>query len=314
MRCRSSGAGLIAMLKTVQGKAWSKYLLSLPPMAYLLIFFAAPTLIMLFASFRYPGEYGGLAPWLVQDGGHWTFDLTLENWQRLFGTDIYLRLFVKSIGYAVSTTLICMFMAYPLALMIARSGRKSRDLLLLLVILPFWSNFLVRIYAWMIIFSPVGALTRILNGVLDLFGMGPVTLMYSPTAMIVCLVYVHLPFMVLPLYANLEKHDPYLLDAAQDLGAGKWRRFWLITWPLSLPGITAGSILVFIPVLGMFAIPDLLGGTDGIMIGNVIKQQFMESRDWPFGSVLSMVLTVAAVAVVLLGSRLSRQRAGMGGS
>jgi len=231
----------------------------------------------------------------------------------LFGTTLYLRLFVKSIGYAVLTTLICMFLAYPLALMIARSSRKSRDLLLLLVILPFWSNFLVRIYAWMIIFSPAGALTRMLNGVLDLVGVSPVTLMYSPAAMIICLVYVHLPFMVLPLYANLEKHDPCLLDAAQDLGAGQWRRFWLITWPLSLPGITAGSILVFIPVLGMFAIPDLLGGTDGIMIGNVIKQQFMESRDWPFGSVLSMVLTVAAVAVVLLGSRLSRPRTGIGG-
>ncbi|MBU4393652.1 MAG: ABC transporter permease, partial [Proteobacteria bacterium] len=218
--------------------------------------------------------------------------------------------FLRSIGYAVATTLLCMVMGYPLALMIARSGRKHRDLLLLLVILPFWSNFLVRIYAWMIIFSPAGALTRMINGALELLGMGSVTLMYSPTAMLVCLVYVHLPFMVLPLYANLEKHDLDLLDAAQDLGAGKWRRFWLITWPLSLPGITAGSILVFIPVLGMFAIPDLLGGTNGIMIGNVIKQQFMESRDWPFGSVLSMVLTVTAVAVVLLGSRLGARREG----
>ncbi len=296
--------------KTMQRKAWYKYLLSLPPMAYLLIFFAAPTFLMLFATFRYAGEYGGLAPWYLQEGGRLTMDLTLENWQRLVESDIYLRLFLKSIGYAVATTLICMIMGYPLALMIARSGRKHRDLLLLLVILPFWSNFLVRIYAWMIIFSPVGALTRMLNGLLDLIGAAPVTLMYSPTAMLVCLVYVHLPFMVLPLYANLEKHDFDLLDAAQDLGAGKWRRFWLITWPLSLPGITAGSILVFIPVLGMFAIPDLLGGTNGIMIGNVIKQQFMESRDWPFGSVLSMVLTVTAVAVVLLGSRLGARREG----
>lgn len=296
------------MQNTMQGKTWHKYLFSLPPMVYLLIFFAAPTLIMLFASFRYPGEYGGLAPWYVQEQGGLALDLTLENWQRLLGSDIYVRLFLKSIGYAVITTVLCMVMGYPLALTIARSGKKQRDMLLLLVILPFWSNFLVRIYAWMIIFSPAGALTRMLNSLLDLVGLGPVTLMYSPTAMIICLVYVHLPFMVLPLYSNLEKHDLYLLDAAQDLGAGSWRRFWLITWPLSLPGITAGSILVFIPVLGMFAIPDLLGGTDGIMIGNVIKQQFMESRDWPFGSVLSMVLTVTAVAVVLAGSKLSQRR------
>lgn len=294
--------------KIIMGSSKSGYLLSFPPLVYLLIFFAAPTLIMLFASFRYAGEYGGLAPWYTIEGGRATLDLTLDNWRRLASTDIYLRLFVKSMGYAIVTTVLCVVMGYPLALLIASSSRKSRVVLLLLVILPFWSNFLVRIYAWMIIFSPAGALTKVLNEGLRLFGLGPVTLSYSPTAMLICLVYVHLPFMVLPLYANLEKHDPYLLDAAQDLGAGRLRRFWLITWPLSLPGIIAGAILVFIPVLGSFAIPDLLGGTDGIMIGNVIKQQFMESRDWPFGSVLSMVLTVVAVLVALLGSRLGQRR------
>ena len=130
-------------------------------------------------------------------------------------------------------------------------------------------------------------------------GLEPVSLLYTPFAVIVGLVYVHLPFMVLPLYANLEKHDPALLDAAQDLGANAWQRFWRVTFPLSLPGVYAGAALVFIPALGIFAIPDLLGGTEGIMIGNVIKQQFMDTRDWPFGSVLSMVLT--AMAVVLAG-------------
>jgi spermidine/putrescine transport system permease protein len=291
----------------MQSQPWQKRLLTLPPLTYLLIFFAIPALIMLFASFRYAGEYGGLAPWYTVEDGKLTLDLTLENWARLFETDIYLRLFFKSIGYALLTTLLCILLGYPLALMIARSPKKRRDLLLLLVILPFWSNFLVRIYAWMIIFSPAGALTRMINSVLGVFGVEPITLMYSATAVIVALVYVHLPFMVLPLYANLEKHNPALLDAAQDLGADRWRRFWNVTWPLSLPGVYAGSILVFIPVLGMFAIPELLGGTDGIMIANVIKQQFVESRDWPFGSVLSMVLTLAAVLVVVLGSRFARQ-------
>jgi spermidine/putrescine transport system permease protein len=291
----------------MQVKSWQQRLLTLPPLAYLLIFFAVPTVIMLFASFRYAGEYGGLAPWYLYEEGRLTVDLTLENWQRLFETDIYLRLFFKSIVYALLTTVLCIALGYPLALMIARSPRRHRDLLLLLVILPFWSNFLVRIYAWMIIFSPSGALTRMINSLLDVFGMAPISLMYSATAVIVCLVYVHLPFMVLPLYANLEKHDPALLDAAQDLGATRWSRFWSVTWPLSLPGVYAGSILVFIPVLGMFAIPDLLGGTDGIMIANVIKQQFVESRDWPFGSVLSMVLTVAAVLAVLLGAKFGQQ-------
>lgn len=291
---------------------WQRQLLTLPPLTYLLIFFAVPSLIMLFASFRYAGEYGGLAPWYYYEEGRLSVDLTLENWQRLFETDIYLMLFLKSIGYALLTSLLCILLGYPLALMIARSPKRRRDLLLLLVILPFWSNFLVRIYAWMIIFSPAGALTRMVNGVLDLLGLAPVTLMYSTTAVIITLVYVHLPFLVLPLYANLEKHNPALLDAAQDLGANRWHRFWQVTWPLSLPGVYAGSILVFIPVLGMFAIPDLLGGTDSIMIANVIKQQFVESRDWPFGSVLSIVMTVAAVLVVMLGARFARQGGGRG--
>ena len=291
----------------MQSQSWQKRLLTLPPLTYLLIFFAVPALIMLFASFRYAGEYGGLAPWYTIEEGKLTFDLTLENWARLIETDIYLRLFLKSIGYALLTTALCILIGYPLALMIARSPKKRRDLLLLLVILPFWSNFLVRIYAWMIIFSPAGALTNMINSVLGVFGVEPITLMYSATAVIVCLVYVHLPFMALPLYANLEKHDPALLDAAQDLGANKWHRFWNVTWPLSLPGVYAGSILVFVPVLGMFAIPELLGGTDGILIANVIKQQFVESRDWPFGSVLSMVLTLTAVLVVLLGAGFARR-------
>ncbi|TLS65389.1 ABC transporter permease [Mariprofundus erugo] len=282
---------------------WSRQLLTLPPTIYLLIFFAIPTVIMLFASFRFPGDYGGLAPWYSIEDGSYAFDLTWENWQRLFESTIYLELFVKSLGYAVITTAICLLLGYPLALMVSRSEKKRRDLLLLLIILPFWSNFLVRIYAWMIIFSPTGALTMAVNSLLDLFGIAPVSLMYSPTAVIVCMVYVHLPFMVLPLYANLEKHDPALLDAASDLGASGWQRFWRVTWPLSLPGVYAGSILVFIPVLGMFAIPDLLGGTNAIMIGNVIKQQFIESRDWPFGSVLSIMLTIATIALVWLGTR-----------
>jgi len=285
-------------------------LVTLPPLTYLLIFFAVPTLIMLLASFRYAGDYGGLAPWYYYEEGKLSFDLTLENWARLFESDIYWMLFLKSIIYALVTCLLCILMAYPLALMIARSTKKKRDFLLLLVIMPFWSNFLVRIYAWMIIFSPSGVLTQIINSILTPLGFEPVSLMYSPTAVIVTLVYVHLPFMVLPLYANLEKHDPALLDAAQDLGANAWQRFWSVTWPQSLPGVYAGSILVFIPVLGIFAVPELLGGTDGIMIANVIKQQFVEARDWPFGSVLSIVMTVIAVSVVLLGARYAQKGVG----
>ena len=280
-----------------------RWLVSGPPVLYLLIFFAAPALIMVLASFRTPGDFGGLAP-LVENG---KLDLNLESYARFFTESVYAQIFVKSVWYALLTTLFCLLLAYPLAALIARSGKKHRDLLLLLVILPFWSNFLIRIYAWMIILGPNAALARTVNGVLGWFGHEPVPLLFSSFAVLVCLVYVHLPFMVLPLYANLEKHDRALLDAAQDLGAGAWQRFWRITFPLSLPGVYAGAALVFIPALGIFAIPDILGGPEDSLIGNVIKQQFLETRDWPFGSVLSIVLTVAALALAALAAWFGRR-------
>ena len=274
------------------------WLISGPPLLYLVVFFAIPTLIMVLASFRYPGDFGGLAP-LVQrsEEGQTTVNLTLENYQRFFSDALYAELFLKSFWYAVITTVLCLVIAYPLALLIARSPKSRRDLLVLLVILPFWSNFLIRVYAWMIILGPQSVFAGALNGLLHMFGFGPVRLLFTPFAVVIGLVYVHLPFMVLPLYANLEKHDPALLDAAQDLGANALQRFWRVTFPLSLPGVFAGAALVFIPAFGIFAIPDILGGTSGIMIGNVIKQQFLDTRDWPFGSVLSMVLTVVAVGL-----------------
>ena len=271
-----------------------KWLVGGPPVLYLLVFFAAPTLIMALASLRTPGEFGGLAP-LVDAAGK--LDLNLDSYARFFTEAIYFEVFVKSVIFAAATTLLCLVIAYPLASVIAKSPQRVRSLLLLLVILPFWSNFLIRIYAWMIILGPNAALARGVNAVLARFGAEPVPLLFSSFAVLVCLVYVHLPFMVLPLYANLEKHDLTLLDAAQDLGAGAWQRFWRITFPLSLPGVYAGAALVFIPAFGIFAIPDILGGPDDSLIGNVIKQQFLETRDWPFGSVLSIVLTVLALGL-----------------
>jgi len=260
---------------------------------------------MVLASFRSPGEYGGLAP-LVDESGK--LDLSFDNYLRFVEDFIYTKVFIKSLLYALTTTVACLLMAYPVAQLIAHSSKKYRDLLLLLVILPFWSNFLIRVYAWMIILGPQSALTRAVNSVLALFGIEPVSLLFSGFAVIVGLVYVHLPFMVLPLYANLEKHDPALLDAAQDLGANRWQRFWRVTFPLSLPGVFAGAALVFIPALGIFAVSDILGGTGGIMIGNVIKQQLLETRDWPFGSVLSIVLTAAALLVAGLAAWVARPR------
>ncbi len=293
------------MNRTARSKR-GRWLVSGPPVLYLLVFFAAPALIMVLASFRTPGDFGGLAP-LVEDG---RLDLNLDSYTRFFTESVYAQIFVKSVWYALLTTLFCLLLAYPLAALIARSAKKHRDLLLLLVILPFWSNFLIRVYAWMIILGPNAALARTVNGVLGWFGHDPVPLLFSSFAVLVCLVYVHLPFMVLPLYANLEKHDRALLDAAQDLGAGAWQRFWRITFPLSLPGVYAGAALVFIPALGIFAIPDILGGPEDSLIGNVIKQQFLETRDWPFGSVLSIVLTVAALVLAATAAWVGRSSLG----
>jgi len=282
-----------------------RWLVSGPPLACLVVLFALPSLIMVVASFRLPGEFGGLAP-LV--GGTGKLALTLDNYARMGEEFLYIRLFIKSASYAVLTTFACLVMAYPLALLISGSPGRFKNFLMLLVVLPFWSSFLIRIYAWMIILGPQSLFSRLVNGLLGGFGVGPVALLFSPVAVLVGLIYVHLPYMVLPLYANLEKHDASLLDAARDLGAGPWRTFWYVTFPLSLPGVYAGCALVFIPAFGIFAIPDLLGGTEGIMVGNLIKQQFLETRDWPFGSALSMALTAIAIVIAGLFARVAHPR------
>ena len=264
------------------GTALTRWLVTAPPTLFLLAFFLVPALIVVLASLRQPGEFGGLAP-LAGLG-----DLGNEAYRFLLGDVIYAEIFARSFFVAGLTTLICIVLAYPLAWLIARSPAPRRDLLVLLVILPFASNFLVRIYAWIML-------------------LGPANLLYTPFAVIAGMVYVHLPFMILPLYTNLEKHDPALLEAAQDLGANAWTRFWRITFPLSLPGIFSGSALVFIPVLGMFAVPELLGGTGDILIGNLIKEQFLDNRDWPLGSALSIMLTVAVLLLAGLTAWAARR-------
>ena len=260
----------------------TRWLVTAPPAVFLVIFFLIPALIMAGASFREPGEFGGLAP-LAESGP------SLDAYRFILDDVIYAWILAKSFAIAGLTTVICLLFAYPLAMLIVRSPKRQRDVFILLVILPFASNFLIRIYAWMII-------------------LGPLDLLYSPVAVVVGMVYVHLPFMILPLYTNLEKHDPALLEAAQDLGAGKWAAFWRVTWPLSLPGVLSGSALVFIPVLGMFAVPELLGGTGDLLMGNLIKEQFLDNRDWPLGAALSMLLTLAVLAVAGLSAALTRNR------
>ena len=266
----------------MRGEKLTKWLVTAPPSVFLVIFFLLPALLMAAASFREPGEFGGLAPF-AQSG------LTLDAYGFALGDAIYAWILAKSFLVAALTTLLCLLLAYPLALLIAYSPKRQRDLLVLLVILPFASNFLIRVYAWVLV-------------------LGPLNLLYTSEAVILGMVYVHLPFMILPLYTNLEKHDPALLEAARDLGAGVWTRFIRITLPLSLPGILSGSALVFIPVLGMFAIPELLGGTGDLLIGNLIKEQFLDNRDWPLGATLSLLLTAAVLMVAGLSGWLTRGR------
>lgn len=274
----------------------TKWLVGGPPLIFLLLMLTIPALITVLASFSYPGEFGALASPDISG-------LTTETYRFFFSDALYSEIFLKSIAMAAATTLICLLMAYPLAVLIARSAR--RNLMVLLVILPFASNFLIRIYAWMILLDPQSLLSQLINRALQLLGAAPVQLLFSPFAVLITLVYVHLPFMVLPLYANLEKHDPTLLDAAQDLGASAWQRFWRVTFPLSLPGVFSGSALVFIPVLGMFAIPEILGGTGDMLIGNLIKEQFLVARDWPFGATLSIMLTLIVLLIAWLAARLA---------
>lgn len=281
----------------------TRWLVGGPPLLFLMLLVAIPGAIMVLASFRYPGEFGGLAP-LFGDA-HTLHGLTTETYRFFFSDFIYTEVFLKSFAMALATTLICLIMAYPLAMLIARSPKRSRSLMMLLVILPFTTNFLIGIYAWMIILGPQAMLNHAINFLLGLFGFAPVQLLFSPFAVLIVMVYVYLPFMVLPLYTNLEKHDPVLLDAAQDLGANAWQRFWRVTFPLSRPGIFAGCALVFIPAIGMFVVPELVGGTGDIMVGNLIKEQFLATRDWPFGSTLAILLTLAVLLVVLLVAKLT---------
>lgn len=272
-------------------KARQLLLLLLPPTLWLVIFFIIPLIIVLIYSFLERGTYGGV-----------TWEFTLRNYQRL-ANDLYLNIFVRSLGLAALTTLICLIIGYPLAFFIATASRRWRNLLLFLVIIPFWTNFLVRTYAWMIILRSEGLINTLLQS-LNLI-QEPLNLLFTPLAVIIGLIYGYLPFMILPLYASIERLNFSFVEAAQDLGANDIKTFFRIILPLTSPGIIAGSILVFIPALGAFITPDILGGAKTVMIGNLIQNQFLQARHWPFGSALSMGLMILVLIPVILYFRSS---------
>lgn len=225
-----------------------------------------------------------------------TLPWTFSNYLRLLDP-IYLSVLWSSTSLALLTTLACLIPGYPFAYLLARSNRRYRRLLLLLVIIPFWTSSLVRTYALIIILKTKGVLSSILLwlGLIQT----PLTILYTDASVLIGLIYSLLPFMVLPLYASIEKLDPRLLEAARDLGAGRLRTFVSIVLPLTMPGILAGSMLVFLPALGMFYIPDLLGGAKTMLVGNLIKNQFLSARDWPFGSAVSVTLTLVMALMLL---------------
>ena len=259
-------------------------ILLFPVVFWLFCFFLLPLVSVFIYSFIERGTYGGV---------RWNF--TVENYQRLFD-GLYLGILWRSVSTALVCTAVCLLLGYPFAYYLARYRPKHRSILLLLVVVPFWTNFLIRTYAWILILRTEGLLNSLLGAVFP--DLGPLELLNTPLAVQIGLVYGYLPFMILPLYAALEQLDMSLLEAAQDLGASPRRAFWHVTIPLSLPGILAGSMLVFIPTVGAFLTPDLLGGGKVSYIGNVIERQFKTARDWPFGSALSFML----MAIVLVGT------------
>jgi spermidine/putrescine transport system permease protein len=255
-----------------------------PPLFWLILFFVVPMVLILICSLSPQDIYGGVQP-----------GFTLEHYKRLFDP-IYLNVYLNSLLYAVGTTVITAAIAYPMAYFMAFASPKTKAFLLFLVMLPFWTNFLVRTYSFIIILAQDGLINTLLLKTHLIHE--PLDLLYNQFAVYVGFIYGNLPFMLLPLFSALDRMPQSHLEASMDLGAGPIRTFWKITFPNSIPGLAAGIIFVFIPTFGNFIVPEILGGTDTIIIGNIISRQFLESRNWPFGSAMSAVLVLMLVILI----------------
>ena len=276
-----------------------RWLVIAPPYLWMLLFFAIPFAIALKISFSHSQiampPYSSLVDWSGKD---LTVTLNISNYLYLVQDSLYWSAYLSSLKIAVVSTLLCLLVGYPMAYAIARMPPSSRNIALMLVILPSWTSFLIRIYAWIGILKNNGLLNNFLlwTGVID----QPLQILHTNVAVYVGIVYAYLPFMVLPLYTNLVKLDLRLLEAAYDLGARPWKVFMQVTLPLSRSGIIAGSMLVAIPVVGEFVIPELLGGPDTLMIGKVLWDEFFNNRDWPVASAVSTVMLLLLLAPILV--------------
>ncbi|ENQ3104901.1 spermidine/putrescine transport system permease protein [Bacillus sp. 491mf] len=267
-------------------------LLALPTIVWLLIFFLAPLLFVLAFSFFQRGTYGTVE-----------MKFTLENIGRVFDP-LYMETLWETVKVAVITTVLCLLIGYPFAYTVTIVDRKWRSLLLLLATIPFWINFLVRSYAWIVILRSQGLVNTLLLklGVIS----EPLNLLYNTPSVILGMVYSLLPFMILPVYAAIEQLDKRKLEAAYDLGATPLKAFWHVTVPMTMSGIATGSILVFVSSIGMFVVSDVMGGSKVALIGNVIQNQFLGARDWPFGSALSMIVVLFSVLLIYLYYRATK--------
>ncbi len=271
--------------------AWGRNLVIALPLTFLLIFFLLPFLVVLKISVS---EMDNVVfkDLLVWSDGLLQLRIKLSNYIFIAQDDLYFQTYLSSLKFAAITTVLCLLIAYPFAYFMARSPADRRPALLMLVMLPFWTSFLLRVYAWKMLLADSGVFNNLAlaTGLLS----EPVKMMNTPFSLVLGMVYTYVPFMILPLYANLVKMDLRLLEAALDLGATPWQAFWRITVPLSKSGVIAGSMLVFIPCVGEFVIPELLGGPQTLMIGRVLWDEFFSNNDWP------MAATVAVVMVLLI--------------
>jgi len=285
-------------------RSWTARFVVILPYAWLAAFFLAPFLIVLKISLSQTAL--AQPPYLpvVDLAAGWQglkdffTALSPDNYRLLISDNLYLGSYLRSLTIAAFSTLMLLLAGFPLAYALARMPRRWQSVLVVLVILPFWTSFLIRVYSWMNILQREGLLNQALLalGIID----EPLAWLASDTAIYIGIVYSYLPFMVLPIYATLEKLDGSLLEAAADLGCRPWKAFWLVTVPLSLPGIAAGALLCFIPIVGEFVIPDLLGGSEQLMIGQVLWTEFFSNRDWPAASAVAVVLLCLLIVPVVI--------------
>ena len=291
---------------------WGLGLVVLVPALWLCVFFLVPFLIVLKISvsqtviaqppytptFDLAAGFQGIRDFF---GG-----LSLDNYAMLGSDSLYLTSYLRSLKIAALSTLMLLLIGYPIAYGISRAPRRAQAVLVLAIVLPFLTAFLIRIYAWVNILQRDG----LLNDVLMTFGLvrEPLTFLATDTAIFIGIVYSYLPFMVLPLYAALEKMDQTLLEAAADLGCPWWKAFWLVTVPLSVPGIIAGALLCFIPIAGEFVIPDLLGGSENVMIGQTLWTEFFSNKDWPVASAVAVALLVILLAPIMIYQRMQMRQ------